>query len=212
MISSTGKLLRSALFEAIVIACVFQSTAHAQTLPDEGSVDRDGSPIASESSNLDFVVSDESGEDGSVWRYCAYDVPVVAGAFHVQIGDTSRPPAWVFLADEVYVSIAIREFDGATVGGCAEAGATLKQLAGEQTIRPTSWAPIGPPPGSVMAFAGAEAPVGWLICDGRALSSALYPNLFGALGTAAADCGVSPPPRRGQTTAFLTPFPQTTNL
>jgi microcystin-dependent protein len=37
------------------------------------------------------------------------------------------------------------------------------------------------PVGSVISFAGANAPNGWLVCDGRALSSAAYPTLFGTI-------------------------------
>ncbi len=38
------------------------------------------------------------------------------------------------------------------------------------------------PPGAVMAFAMAAAPVGWLACDGSLRSRAAYPGLFSAVG------------------------------
>ena len=41
----------------------------------------------------------------------------------------------------------------------------------------------GPPTGTVTPFAGAAEPDGWLICNGQALSSATYPELFAVLGT-----------------------------
>lgn len=40
------------------------------------------------------------------------------------------------------------------------------------------------PPGSIIAFAGATPPNGWLLCDGTALKSAEYPGLHAAIGTA----------------------------
>jgi microcystin-dependent protein len=40
------------------------------------------------------------------------------------------------------------------------------------------------PAGSVMAYAGAAAPTGWLLCDGSAQSRVRYPTLFQALGVA----------------------------
>lgn len=39
------------------------------------------------------------------------------------------------------------------------------------------------PAGSVSAFAGASAPFGYVICDGSALSRAVYSDLFSAIGT-----------------------------
>ena len=39
------------------------------------------------------------------------------------------------------------------------------------------------PAGVVSPYAGSSAPTGWLICDGRALSKATYPELYAAIGT-----------------------------
>ncbi|HEY8169799.1 MAG TPA: phage tail protein [Candidatus Limnocylindria bacterium] len=39
------------------------------------------------------------------------------------------------------------------------------------------------PPGSVIAYAGATAPAGWLLCDGTLVDRAAYPELFAAIGT-----------------------------
>ena len=39
------------------------------------------------------------------------------------------------------------------------------------------------PPGCVLPFAGTNPPSGWLICDGRAVSRAVYPALYSAVGT-----------------------------
>ena len=39
------------------------------------------------------------------------------------------------------------------------------------------------PVGSVVMFAGGTAPPNWLICDGRSLARAAYPDLFAAIGT-----------------------------
>lgn len=39
------------------------------------------------------------------------------------------------------------------------------------------------PIGSIIQFAGANAPVGWLICDGSAISRTVYSILFSVIGT-----------------------------
>ncbi len=40
------------------------------------------------------------------------------------------------------------------------------------------------PAGAVIAFAGANVPSGYLVCDGSAVSRTTYANLFAAIGTA----------------------------
>lgn len=42
----------------------------------------------------------------------------------------------------------------------------------------------GVPVGSVMDFAGASAPAGWLLCAGQSVNRADYPDLFTAIGVA----------------------------
>jgi microcystin-dependent protein len=39
------------------------------------------------------------------------------------------------------------------------------------------------PTGTVLPFAGASAPTGWLLCDGSAISRSTYANLFTVLST-----------------------------
>jgi microcystin-dependent protein len=39
------------------------------------------------------------------------------------------------------------------------------------------------PPATVLPYAAASAPEGWLICDGSAVSRSTYANLFAAIGT-----------------------------
>jgi microcystin-dependent protein len=42
---------------------------------------------------------------------------------------------------------------------------------------------LASPPGSVMAYMGTTAPIGWLLCDGSAVSRTNYPALWAAIGT-----------------------------
>lgn len=56
------------------------------------------------------------------------------------------------------------------------------------------------PCGSIMPFAGASVPAGWLLCDGQAVSRTTYSSLFAALG------GISSPWGLGNgTTTFNVP-------
>ena len=89
-----------------------------------------------------------------------------AGAGMVGIGTDS--PAETLSVNGTIESIA---------GGFRFPDGTLQTTAfgGPQTMTP---------PGSVIAFAGASAPVGWLLCDGAVVDRTAYPELFAAIGIA----------------------------
>jgi microcystin-dependent protein len=46
-----------------------------------------------------------------------------------------------------------------------------------------AYANNGMPPGAITAFGGTNAPIGWILCDGRAVSRTAYARLFAAIGT-----------------------------
>lgn len=50
----------------------------------------------------------------------------------------------------------------------------------------TSWEDVGPvfPPGVMVDYAAGSAPLGWLLCDGSAVSRTTYANLFAIIGVA----------------------------
>src|ERR1051326_4352237 len=56
---------------------------------------------------------------------------------------------------------------------------TLKQA----NVDPAFLLEILQPPGTIEAFGGASTPAGWLLCDGRAVSSGQYPRLFSTIST-----------------------------
>lgn len=67
--------------------------------------------------------------------------------------------------------------DGAvTTPKLADGSVTLAKLA-------SGVIPAGVPAGTVVAFAGASAPTGWLVCSGAAVSRTTYAALFAAIGT-----------------------------
>ena len=78
----------------------------------------------------------------------------------------------------------------------ADAGITATQLATDAVITAkiqdgaVTAAKLDPaavsvlmPTGSIMSFAGASAPTGYLLCDGAAISRSTYSTLFGVLAT-----------------------------
>ena len=46
-----------------------------------------------------------------------------------------------------------------------------------------TWRHLGPPVGAVQMLAGGSVPVGWLVCNGTAVSRTTYATLFTAIGT-----------------------------
>lgn len=62
----------------------------------------------------------------------------------------------------------------------------LTTQAGElatQTARLATQLPLPIPPGTVLSYAGASAPAGFLLCDGAAVSRTTHAALFAAIGT-----------------------------
>lgn len=55
----------------------------------------------------------------------------------------------------------------------------------KNTAEGNKWvpAPVGVPIGTILPFAGSQAPEGWMIANGEELNSTDYPELFAAIGT-----------------------------
>ena len=66
-----------------------------------------------------------------------------------------------------------------TLSGTASNGATIVASSSSAA----SWAVGASPTGSIMLFATATPPAGWLNCDGSAVSRTTYSVLFGVIGT-----------------------------
>jgi microcystin-dependent protein len=71
-----------------------------------------------------------------------------------------------------------------------DGGTTLAISAGESLViycNGTAWVTVGKasgvPSGSLIAYGGAAAPSGWLLCDGSAVSRSTYASLFTAVST-----------------------------
>ena len=102
-------------------------------------------------------------------------VPVTNGLFTVSLdfgGD-------VFDGGARYLQIALRPFGSTN---------PYVSIAPRQPITPAPYAlhalDSAVPAGSVMAYMGTNAPAGWLLCDGSAVSRGTYARLFTAIGVA----------------------------
>jgi len=101
------------------------------------------------------------------------DTMVDNGRFRIPLRDDGACTEGIRGDTEVWVEVNV---EGTSLGR-SRIGAVPYAVESESALN-------GSPPGSVMAFAGATPPPGWLACDGTAVSSAIYPELFAAIRTA----------------------------
>lgn len=114
-------------------------------------------------------------------RACTTHAPssvVTQGRFRVDLSDECTRA--VRLTAELWVEVSV---DG-TAFAREKLGAVPYAVEADN----------GVPPGVIEAFAGpaANIPLGWELCDGRAVSSATYPRLFRAIGTTWGDGTTGP--------------------
>ena len=155
----------------------------------QGTLKEGGVP-ASGSKTMKFEVL-SNGQ--SVWTQQA-TVTVVNGLFSAVLTPTNvdwanlvNPQLQVTINGQVlapaeaiaaspYSLVANTVVDGAiTSAKLADGSVTAAKLD-------TSIQTSGVPSGTVVAFAGATPPTGWLVCDGSAVSRTAYPSLFSAIG------------------------------
>ncbi|MDD5482833.1 MAG: tail fiber protein [Kiritimatiellae bacterium] len=68
-------------------------------------------------------------------------------------------------------------------GGDVPMGPYTNQYGGGSSPNPLSMIPGASPIGAIHMFAAANAPAGWLLCNGAAVSRTSYSNLFAVIGT-----------------------------
>jgi hypothetical protein len=133
----------------------------------------DGASPANGSNDLQFVLyAVPSGGAPLASSISLTNQPVNSGVFVVSLdfGD-------VFDGSERWLEISARP------GGSAN---PFTNTFPRQKISASPYAVYannGMPPAGITAFGGATAPVGWILCDGRAVSRTTYARLFAAVGT-----------------------------
>lgn len=131
-----------------------------------------------------------SGGTTPLWAR-KYQVPVVDGLFSLMIGSTGgdwNDPAPLTSSLKLAVSGTSRFLEITVMsdaGGVEKPEAQWQVLAPRQALGAVPYAFNGVPPGTVVPFAGAAIPDGWVRCDGTAYSATdvRYATLFSTLQT-----------------------------
>lgn len=171
----------------------------------------DGSPLATGNYTIEFNTYDQANGGTKVWGPFLFDggpgnghgalVPVVNGSFNVIIGpnDTDGDSiADAFNGPNRFIEIKVnggapilprQQFLSTAYAMQSQNAqfAPLAQMAVQASNLVQQAADALCPPGSIMAFGGTVVPAGWLLCDGSALSNAVFPRLYAGIGTAWGD-------------------------
>jgi microcystin-dependent protein len=133
--------------------------------------DGQGAIVANGPQSMKFkLFSQESG--GTVLWEEEATVNVAGGLYSHLMGSVNALNPAIF-GQTVYVGVFVDD---------SELLPRTELAYAPQTVA-AQFAANGVVPGSVTSFAGATIPVGWLLCNGQALSADDYPNLFAVLGT-----------------------------
>lgn len=180
---------------ATILAVVFLMTIRAvgqidlapSTIPYQATLlQSDGETWESGVRDLEFRLYAGESDTTPVWAELHEHVPLIDGIFSVTLGagaviaGAPHPElATVFTQDPLWLGI--------TVTGEAERAERQQFTAAPYALTANTaiTAVHGVPPGTIAVWAGDDAPVGWLACDGESYSrSGQYAKLFAAIGTA----------------------------
>ena len=134
--------------------------------------DAQGQPLATKGYKLDLRIWDAPNGGAQLWHKTFVNTQVVNGQFNVVLGadDSGVSIADVLYGGDRYLEIEVD--DGAPILPRQQMmSAPLAVVAANGTL-----------PGTVIAYAGASVPAGYLLCDGSQVSRATYSNLYTAIG------------------------------
>ena len=146
-------------------------------LPYQGTLSKAGAPFTGTQAMQFKLYSDASG--AAFWTSDPRNVEVVGGKFAVTLGDandTDKLEAQDFRHSELYVELVV---DGTTLSPMQRIAPAPQAVTAAQAQHADNGVPVG----TITAFAGETVPPGWLLCDGRGLSSAgQYGELYTSIG------------------------------
>lgn len=166
------------LILTLIIFLGFLLDLEAQTQPPmsiQGTLkNSDGTAVADGSYNMTFRLYTASSGGTAVWTENQTNIQVRSGVYSAQLG----------MITPINVAFTENMFLGTTVGTGAELVPRTRLNSSPYALyafKLGNAIPIG----FVMPFAGAldKVPTGWLLCDGRALKSIDYAELYSGIGT-----------------------------
>jgi microcystin-dependent protein len=134
----------------------------------------DGTSVTDGRYNMTFRLYTASSGGTAIWTETQNNVSVRSGVYSVQLGSVNP----------INITFTENLFLGTTVGSGAEIVPRTRLTSSPYALyafRLGNDVPLG----FVMPWASGSTtgPDGWLLCDGRALKSTEYPDLFSAIGT-----------------------------
>lgn len=179
----------AALAGCVAMACLSHWAAAQQphpvptTLNFQGLVYlENGSTEVTGTYDMEFRLYDAAVGGNLLWGEKLTGVRLFNGHFNVLLGNGAEvedaphdPLPRVFRGSEVYIEFTTNA--GNTVKARQQFVTAPYALSARNAVN----AVHGVPPGTVMPFAGAVVPYGWLACDGAAYAKSQYPALYAAL-------------------------------
>lgn len=163
-------------------------------------LDLAGNPMPTGSYDVVFSIWKKANPadpaDALVWGQ-TNTVTIANGIFNVVLGDASRLISSALKTNLVdafdepqrYLSLTIVRNPPGPVASPTEILPRQQMLSAPYALKTAVAidavnAYNGVPPGSILPFGGANVPIGFLLCDGTAVSRSAYSKLFTAIGTA----------------------------
>jgi len=115
----------------------------------------------------------------------------VNGAGLLLFGDSATPRKWLRsiggqfdIINNAYTApLLVLKDDGlGIIGRSPDPASSNKEIASTEWVKARLTADVMVPTGSIIDYAGATAPTGWLMCQGQAVSRTTYAALFGVIG------------------------------
>lgn len=134
-----------------------------------------------------FRITDSVGTNPGYWSSGPIDIAVYQGLFstvlsptgvdwqnvipyiELSVGPQGQTPQ-IMLPREPITATTYSLISGSIIDGAVSQGSVAPGLGLV-------------PSGTLLAFAGTNVPLGWLLCNGASVSRSTYPNLFTAIGT-----------------------------